>query len=1121
MEYNLSTLSINVRRQANTKIDQIIYHAQKQNANIILLQETCIISPKTKHKIQTTYDLELYENPGTIVSRGVAILISKNLNQYVTKHQNWGTETGRITQITLNINNINLNITNIYAPASKDTTTKNEFYQELFRSISRTDTIIGGDYNCVLDPKTDVQRPREMKCEYTKTPSALRNGINTYNFTEIWREKNPRLFQYTYQAPVGTKTRIDYFLVPKIIRQNIQSCKIIKNTFSDHDGVLINLKLPNKQHKKTPWKLNNKLLDDPNICQDFKIYWGKFQQNKINQDHHQWWDMGKKRIQEFFRVRGEHNSRKNKTREALLRTTFERLSDIPSPNANTLGEIAVIQEELDQIDQIAIDGIKTRARVQDGEEGEKSTAFFYQKHQQNILKKSINALKDENNISQTGQQMMDIIHKHYYNLYEQINANTSQEQINNYLAQNTNTINTSLQDEIGALITYEEAYKALNKMHPNKSPGPDGLTREFYIKFWETIGNDVIEVLNNSYRKSLLPPSTRTAQVTLIYKKGDPENIGNWRPISLLNLDLKILSKSITERIKPHLKDIIHHDQTCGIKGRNIHDHLNFIKYLIDYVENNGEHRGGITILSIDQKQAFDRQEHPYMIKCLQSFGFGENLIQWVKTLYNGANSYCMVNGEKTKPFYLNRGVRQGCGLSMLLFIISLEPFLIKIRKNNNINGFRLTNGTATKQIAYADDVSFMINNAEEIKETFREFKRYGDLSGATINMAKTEILQIGNHNHNNIPETHKKYIKTQIKTLGLIIARSGIYKLNYENTIKKITNLSDFWKNRQLTLYGKVLILNSSLLCQLWYKMKTLQHIPPATSKKINSIIFKFLWYPNHTENTNRKTLRLPPIKGGLNIIDIDLRAQAYILQQIPLVLNAQPPKPWMILFGYYHDYFMSNNFNTPHLSNTHADYIDTPHNKLHILYNTHKSHLPNTNWKKTTLKSIYKDLQEQQTHTPTIQTYTYKTSEQWESLYKAQAYSNAPNYMKEINYKLMHNNIETKHHYKHKFQPDSTDTCRHCLLEPETTQHILTKCYPTAYNTLKNKIGNTHSIPQLLLQDPPLNNNTHLLYSIYRTTLLQNHLQLNYEKHKTDIEITHKFNIKTRKYKYLFKPP
>ena len=152
---------------------------------------------------------------------------------------------------------------------------------------------------------------------------------------------------------------------------------------------------------------------------------------------------------------------------------------------------------------------------------------------------------------------------------------------------------------------------------------------------------------------------------------------------------------------------------------------------------------------------------------------------------------------KKTKPVYLNRGVIKVCGLSMLLFIISLAPFLINIRKNNNINGFRLTNGTATKQTAYADAVSFMINNAEEVKETFREFKRYGDLSGATINMAKTEILQIGNHNHNNIPETHKIYIKTQIKTLGLIIARSGIYKLNYENTINTITKLSDFWKTR------------------------------------------------------------------------------------------------------------------------------------------------------------------------------------------------------------------------------------------------------------------------------------------------------------------------------------
>ena len=446
------------------------------------------------------------------------------------------------------------------------------------------------------------------------------------------------------------------------------------------------------------------------------------------------------------------------------------------------------------------------------------------------------------------------------------------------------------------------------------------------------------------------------------------------------------------------------------------------------------------------------------MLKCLQSFGFGDKLIQWVKTLYNGANSYCMVNGEKTKPFYLNRGIRQGCGLSMLLFIISLEPFLMKIRKNNNINGFRLTNGTVTKQIAYADDVSFMINNAEEIKETFREFKRYGDISGATINMTKTEILQIGNHNHNNIPETHRKYIKTQTKTLGLIIARSDIYKLNYENTINKIAKLSDFWKTRQLTIYGKALIINSSLLSQLWYKMRTLPNINPATSQKINSTIFKFLWYPKHSENTNRKTLCLPPNKGGLNIIDIDLRSQAYILQQIPLVLNAQTPKPWMILFGYYHDYFMSNNFNTPHLSNTHADFVDNPHNKLHTLYSTHKSYLPDTNWKKTKLKSIYKDLQEQQTHTPTIQTRTYKTREQWETLYKAQAFNNAPNYMKEIYNKIMHNNIETRYYYKHKLQSGPTDTCRHCSQEPETTQHILTKCYPTAYKTLKAKIPRYH---------------------------------------------------------------
>ena len=804
-----------------------------------------------------------------------------------------------------------------------------------------------------------------------------------------------------------------------------------------------------------------------------------------------------------------------------MRTTLEHLSDTPSPNANTLGEIAVIQDELDEIENNTIEGIKIRARVQDAEKGEKSTAFFYLKHQENLIKKSIMALKDENNISQTGQQMMDIIHKHYHNLYDQVTTNISPKEIKNYLAEKPNTLNTSIQDEIGGLLTYQEAYKTLTKMNPNKSPGPDGLTREFYIKFWETIGNDVIEVLNNSYRKSILPPSTRIAQVTLIHKKGDPENIANWRPISLLNLDLKILSKSITERIKPHLNTITHHDQTCGPKGRNIHDHLNFIKYVIDYVENNGEHRGGLTILSIDQQQAFDRQEHPYMYKCLQSFGFGENLIQWVKTLYNGANSYCMVNGEKTKPFYLNRGVRQGCGLSMLLFIISLEPFLTKIRNNKGIKGYKLTNGTITKQIAYADDVSLMINNAEEIRETFREFKRYGDVSGAKINIAKTEILQIGNHSQNNIPENYIKYIKPEIKILGLITAKTNMYKANYDKAANTIEKLSNFWKTRQLTLYGKALIINTNLLSQIWYKMRPLPHISPAQTKKINAIIFKFLWYPNPIENTNRQTLRLPIDKGCLNIMDIELRAQAYILQQIPLVLNSQTPKPWMILFGYYHDYFMSNEFNTPHLSNTHADIVSSPHNKLHTLYNTYKSYLPNTNWKKISLKQIYKDLQVQLTHTPTIQSHTYKTNQEWENLYKAQASSLTPNYMKEINYKIMHTNLETRYYYRHKLRSGQTDICRICSQGPETIEHILTKCYPTAYKTLKDKIGNTHTITQLLLQEPPANQNTHLLYSIYRTTICQNHLEINLERNKSDIEITHKFNLNTRKYKHLFKPP
>ena len=117
-------------------------------------------------------------------------------------------------------------------------------------------------------------------------------------------------------------------------------------------------------------------------------------------------------------------------------------------------------------------------------------------------------------------------------------------------------------------ITLEEARKALEGAAIGRSPGSDGLSAEFYLAFWKVLGEDLIEVFNASFSSGHLPPSLRRALITLLFKKGDRLDPKNWRPISLLNSDYKILARILAGRLPKFLQLLIHPDQSCDVQGR-------------------------------------------------------------------------------------------------------------------------------------------------------------------------------------------------------------------------------------------------------------------------------------------------------------------------------------------------------------------------------------------------------------------------------------------------------------------------------------------------------------------------------------------------------------------------
>ena len=134
---------------------------------------------------------------------------------------------------------------------------------------------------------------------------------------------------------------------------------------------------------------------------------------------------------------------------------------------------------------------------------------------------------------------------------------------------NTSKLTDEQRDSIDKQLTLSECFAALKTFKKNKTPGNDGLTVEFYLAFWPLVGKCLVECLNFAHRHGELSTSQKQAMITLIEKKDkDKRLLKNWRPISLINMDVKIASKAITMRLESILPFRVHHSQNKFIKGQ-------------------------------------------------------------------------------------------------------------------------------------------------------------------------------------------------------------------------------------------------------------------------------------------------------------------------------------------------------------------------------------------------------------------------------------------------------------------------------------------------------------------------------------------------------------------------
>ena len=348
------------------------------------------------------------------------------------------------------------------------------------------------------------------------------------------------------------------------------------------------------------------------------------------------------------------------------------------------------------------------------------------------------------------------------------------------------------------------------------------------------------ECYSYSFEEGKLSQDQRRAVINLIPKPNkDLRHLKNWRPLSLLNTDYKILAKTFATRLQKVIGKLVKPDQTGCISGRYIGENIRTMLDLIEYTTSHDI--SGLMVL-IDFEKAFDSMSWDYLFKTLQKFNFGESFVKWIKLLYSEP-TMCVTNNGYASPFFaMGRGIRQGCPISALLFLLVAETMANCIRSDNDVKGISVSQLTITIS-QYADDTTLFLKDEASLHAVFDLLDHFGKCAGLKINKGKTEMLVLGN----NI--IAPKILEIQctnkpVKALGVWIGKDSeeVIHLNFKERIAKLKTVLNIWRQRTLTYKGKVVIINSLALSQLQYLSNVL-FVPETVIDEVNDIIFKFLW--------------------------------------------------------------------------------------------------------------------------------------------------------------------------------------------------------------------------------------------------------------------------------------
>ena len=675
---------------------------------------------------------------GSVHSCGCVVLFRPSLSLV----NSWGDDDDRYLQCEVMFCGKSFRVCCIYAPNRNPAC--DQFFDDLWAKVDPlVPTILCGDFNAVFDRSVDrfSSDPSDLSRESLYSLWDLFDACCT---VDIWRYLHPSSSSFSWTRWDGSHaSHIDLCGIPYVWVSSVLSCDLLPCPFSDHCGLLTVVSIPDVVPLGPGlWKLNISFLQEQAYVLLISDFWASWRSSVLHfPSLADWWDEGKSCIKGLsIRYCCSRSGAWSCNRDLLVHLVDHLKSKVDAGSMSCLGRYHSALSELAVLDSEAVRGAQVRARVRWVEEGEILSPYFFRLEKKRSAYCWISPLREsDSSIVSSPVDLCRSLSLFYLDLFTASDTDPCGQSA---LLGNLSSV---LPSDKAALceghLTVMEVSSALLGMARRKAPGLDGLPVEFYVKFWDVLGPDLVSVLNSCLDSGSLALSQRRGIISLSFKKGDCLDPRNWHPITLPNIDYKLASCAIAGRLLKVIHLVVAEDQSCGVPRRFIGENVRLLQDVADYASSSG---ASVAILSLDQEKAFDRVDWSFMQSTLCTIGFGPSFISWVDLFYHRVQSAVNVNGYLSSFFSLSCDVRQGCPLSPLLHVLVSEVLAVNICCNPPFL-VCLPGVLPLSPISqYADDTSLILTSDDAIVAVFETYALFEQASGSKLKQSKSKGLWLG-----------------------------------------------------------------------------------------------------------------------------------------------------------------------------------------------------------------------------------------------------------------------------------------------------------------------------------------------------------------------------------------